>query len=161
MPWQDYGSSHGKDQKKGEREGGREGGEKKILKEGSRYFGVGQKRCSLPWADFPPLPPSLPLSSFFSKQYPPLPFWRRVVRLRLFSLLCLALAVPALVSRVVTLRTYCHLDGKIEEEVEGESAFKVRRERREEGREGGTGCGPIATWTGRSRRKWRRGVHSR
>lgn len=64
------------------------------------------------------------------------------MRLRLFSLLCLALAVPALVSRVVTLRTYCHLDGKIEEEVEEGSAFKVGRgEGRREG--GGKGGG----WT--------------
>ena len=83
----------------------------------------------------PFLRPSL-LLIFLSKQYPPLPFWRRVVRLRLFSLLCLALAVPALVSRVVTLRTYCHLDGKIEEEVEEASAFKVRREGGREGRRG-------------------------
>lgn len=62
---------------------------------------------------------------FTRKQCQPLPFWRRVVRLRLFALLCLALAVPALVSRVVTLRTYCHLNGKIEEEVEEGSAFKA------------------------------------
>ncbi|TFJ82830.1 hypothetical protein NSK_005837 [Nannochloropsis salina CCMP1776] len=63
---------------------------------------------------------------FTSKQHPPLPFWRRVVCLRLFSFLCLALAVPALVARVVTLRTYCLLEGRVTTDATEGDVFKAR-----------------------------------
>jgi len=41
--------------------------------------------------------------------------WRPAIRLRVFSCVCLALAVPTLVARVVTLHQYCRLEGRVAE----------------------------------------------
>jgi hypothetical protein len=54
-----------------------------------------------------------------SKPHPTLPvLWRPAIRLRVFSYICLALAVPTLVARVVTLHQYCRLEGRVAEKEE-------------------------------------------
>lgn len=52
-----------------------------------------------------------------SKTYPhpALALWAPALRLRAASLACMALAVPTLVARVVTLQQYCRMEGKVAE----------------------------------------------
>lgn len=77
-------------------------------------------------------PISHPLNHHHSKPQPASSssLWGPAVRLRVASLACMALAIPTLVARVVTLQQYCRLEGRVaekEQEEEESSLFKVMR----------------------------------